>query len=138
MHPVGWLFLTIVALVSFGVVGLLQKLSTELVSAEAAFIWFVVGFFLLEPFVYSGRATFHYAFRDIALGIGSGVLNAFGSWTILAAMKSGGKASIVVPFTAVYPMVVCLAAPFILREHITLIQGGGIFCGLGAIFLLAG
>ncbi|MHB1937780.1 MAG: hypothetical protein ACYCOR_14495 [Acidobacteriaceae bacterium] len=57
---------------------------------------------------------------------------------LLAAMKSGSNASVVVPFTAVYPMAVCLIAPFVLREHITLVQGGGVLCGLGAIFLLAG
>ncbi len=53
-------------------------------------------------------------------------------------MKSGGKASVVVPLTAVYPVVVCLLAPFVLHEHITLIQDVGIACGRGAIFLLAG
>jgi uncharacterized membrane protein len=66
-----------------------------------------------------------------------GLLNALGSWAILAAMKSGGKASVVVPFTAVYPMVVCVVAPLLLHEHITMMQTLGIACGMGAIFLLA-
>jgi len=57
--------------------------------------------------------------------------------TVLAAMKNGGKASVVVPLTAVYPMVVCALSPFLLHEHITLMQGVGIGCGMGAIFLLA-
>jgi len=56
---------------------------------------------------------------------------------LLAAMKHGGKASIVVPMTAVYPMLVCLVAPLLLHEILTLVQGIGIALGLGAILLLA-
>jgi len=137
MHIAPWLLFTGLALACFGIVGLLQKLSTDLVSAESALVWLIAGFLLLEPFVYSGTSTFQYSGRSIACIFLAGVLNALGSWAILAAMKSGGKASVVVPLTAVYPMVVCLVAPFVLHEHITRMQGVGIACGLGAIFLLA-
>ena len=137
MHLTAWFMFTILALVCFGVVGLLQKLSTDLVSAESALIWLIVGFLLLQPFLYPGRSLLNYSARKIALVFAAGVLNALGSWAILAAMKSGGKASVVVPFTAVYPSFVCLVAPLVLHEHITGLQGIGIVCGLGAIFLLA-
>jgi transporter family protein len=132
-----WLLFTILALLCFGVVGLLQKLSTDLVSAESALIWLIVGFLILQPFLYPGRSLLSYSVRSLAFVFSAGVLNALGSWAILAAMKTGGKASVVVPMTAVYPMVVCLVAPFLLHEHITMMQGIGIACGLGAIFLLA-
>jgi transporter family protein len=137
MHIATWLVFTILALLCFGVVGLLQKLSTDLVSAEAALIWLILGFLCLQPFLYPGRSLLHYSLRSIAFVFAAGVLNALGSWAILAAMKNGGKASVVVPLTAIYPMVVCVAAPFLLHEHITMTQGIGITCGLGAIFLLA-
>ncbi|MBZ5654878.1 MAG: DMT family transporter [Acidobacteriia bacterium] len=137
MHLAPWLLFTGVALACFGIVGLLQKLSTDLVSAESALVWLIVGFLLLEPLVYSGRSMFQYSGRSVAFVFLAGVLNALGSWAVLAAMKSGGKASVVVPLTAVYPMVVCLVAPIVLQEHITSMQGVGIACGLGAIFLLA-
>src|SRR5262245_8798652 len=41
-----------------------------------------------------------------------------GGWALLAAMKHGGKASIVVPFTALYPLVTVSLAPFLLDEAI--------------------
>jgi len=138
MHLAPWLMFTILALLCFGVVGLLQKLSTDLVSAESALIWLIVGFLLLEPFFYPGRSLLNYSARSIAFVFAAGVMNALGSWAILAAMKNGGKASVVVPLTAIYPMIVCLVAPFLFHEHITTMQGIGITCGLGAIFLLAG
>jgi bacterial/archaeal transporter family protein len=137
MHMAPWLLFTVLALLCFGVVGLLQKLSTDLISAESALIWLIVGFLLLQPFLYPGASLWSYSPRSLILAFSAGVLNAVGSWSILAAMKSGGKASVVVPLTAVYPMIVCLAAPFLLHEHITLFQTIGIVCGLGAIFLLA-
>lgn len=137
MHFAPWLLFTILALTCFGVVGLLQKLSTDLISAESALVWLIVGFLILQPFLYPGQSLFTYSPRSIAYVFLGGLLNALGSWAILAAMKSGGKASIVVPFTAVYPMVVCVVAPFLLHEHITMMQTVGIACGMGAIFLLA-
>lgn len=137
MFPATWLIFTLLALFCFGVVGLLQKLSTDLVSAESALVWLIVGFLLLEPFMYPGHSLLHYPMRSVAIVFLAGVLNSLGSWAILAAMKTGGKASVVVPLTAVYPMVVCLIAPFALQEHITPIQGIGITCALGAILLLA-
>lgn len=137
MHLSIWLLFTILALVCFGIVGLLQKLSTDLVSAESALIWLIVGFALLQPFVYPGRSLWNYSSHSIGFIFTAGVLNALGSWAILAAMKNGGKASVVVPVTAVYPTLVCLVAPLLLHEHISALQGIGIVCGLGAIFLLA-
>jgi transporter family protein len=66
-----------------------------------------------------------------------GALNALGSWALFAALKSGGKASVVIPFTALYPMVVVIAALVILHESLSGLQVVGILCGLGAVFLLS-
>lgn len=100
-------------------------------------MWLIVGFVLLEPFLYPGRSLFAYPVRSMVLVVVAGIMNSIGSWAILAAMKAGGKASVVVPITAVYPLVVCLVAPVLLHEHITYLQGSGIACGLASIFLLA-
>jgi len=132
-----WLWLALVVLVSWGVVGLLQKLSTNHISGESATIWLIVGFVLFLPFVYPGRAVFHFPARGIVLGLLSGFINAVGAWAILAALRSGGKASVVSPFCALYPIVVVLVAPLILHESINLLQGVGVVCALVAVGLLA-
>ena len=80
MHFAPWLFFTILALTCFGVAGLFQKLSTDLVSAESALVWLIGGFLLLQPLVYSGRAVFQYSGRNIAFVLMAGLLNALGSW----------------------------------------------------------
>lgn len=132
-----WFWFAVIVLVSWGIVGLLQKLSTNYLSAESALIWLVVGFFVLQPFLYPGRALFGYSPRSLLWALLCGVLNALGAWALLAAMRSGGKASIVAPFTALYPLVVVLAAPLVLNESVSLLQGVGVLCALVAVVLLS-
>jgi transporter family protein len=138
LHLAPWLVYTMLALACFGIVGFLQKLSTDRVSAESALVWLIVGFGLLLPFIYTGPSMFQYPARSIGYVVAGGLLNALGSWALLAAMKHGGKASIVVPMTAVYPLLVCVVAPLLLHEQLTRTQGAGVALGLGAILLLAG
>ena len=124
MHLPPWIWYAAVVLVAWGIVGLLQKLSTNCISAESSLIWLVVGFLLLEPVFYPGKAVFHYSGWNLA-------------WALFAAMKSGGKASIVAPLTALYPLAVVLPAYILLHETITLLQGVGVVCALTAVVLLS-
>ncbi len=137
LHVAPWFWFAVVTLVSWGIVGLLQKLSTNYISAESSLIWLVVGFLLLEPLFYPGKAVLHYNGWNLTWALLSGILNALGAWALFAAMKSGGKASIISPLTALYPLVVVLVAPFILRESITLLQAAGVACALIAVALLS-
>jgi bacterial/archaeal transporter family protein len=137
MHLPSWLLYAAITLVSWGIVGLLQKLSTNYISAESSLIWLVVGFLLLEPLLYPGPAVFHYLGWNLTWALLSGVLNALGAWALFAAMKSGGKASIVAPLTALYPLVVIILVPFVLHESITRLQLTGVGCALIAVVLLS-
>jgi transporter family protein len=137
MHIAPWFWFAAVTLLTWGIVGLLQKLSTNYISAESSLIWLVVGFILLEPLLYPGKAVLHYSGWNLMWALLSGVLNALGAWALFAAMKSGGKASIICPLTALYPLVVVLLVPFILHESVTLLQGLGVLSALIAVVLLS-
>lgn len=137
MHLPPWFWFGLVTLLSWGIVGLFQKLSTNYLSAEWATVWLAVGFFVLEPWLYPGKILFRYSAHSLAWALVSGVFNALGAWALLSALKSGGKASIVAPFTALYPLVVAFAAPLVLHESITGLQGVGIVCALIAVVLLS-
>src|SRR5882724_7718724 len=132
-----WFGPAIVVLVTWGIAGLLQKLSTNHLSAETALVWLVVGFFLLDPWLYPQESVLMYSSRSLVFALLSSLLNALGAWALLAAMKHGGKASIVVPFTALYPLVTVSLAPLLLHESITPHQGAGVVCALIAVVLLA-
>ena len=136
-HLAPWFWFAVVTLLAWGVVGLLQKLSTNYISAESSLIWLVVGYLLLEPLLYPGKILFTYSGWNITWAILSGALNALGALALFAALKNGGKASIVSPLTALYPLVVILLVPFVLHESITLLQGVGVVCTLIAVACLS-
>jgi transporter family protein len=137
MHIPPWLWYCLITLIAWGVVGILQKLSTNYISAESSLIWLVVGFLLLEPFFYPGAAVLQYSKTNLAYAILSGLLNALGAWALFAALKSGGKASIVAPLTALYPVVVIVLVPLILHESVSHLQWAGVACSLIAVVLLS-
>lgn len=137
MHLPPWFWYAMVVLIMWGIVGLLQKLSTNYISAESSLIWLVVGFSLLQPWLYPGKSLFAYSTRSVVWALLSGLLNALGAWALFAAMRGGGKASIVVPFTSLYPVVVAVAAPVLLNESLTMLQVMGVLCALVAAALLS-
>ncbi|MCP5109834.1 MAG: EamA family transporter [bacterium] len=133
-----WVFFSLLVVILWGVVGLFQKLSTNYVSAEAAFVWLSVGYFLLLP------AMFYYAGLELPLetipawlGVAAGTANGLGALALFAAMRSGGKASIVVPLTALYPLVTVLLAPVLFNEALTLRGVAGAVLSVVAIILLS-
>lgn len=132
-----WFWQCAVVLITWGIVGLLQKLSTNHLSAESALVWLVVGFFLIDPFLFPRESIFAYSSRVLLWAFLSAFLNALGAWALLSAMKHGGKASIVVPLTALYPLMMVFLAPVILHESITSPQVAGVGCALVAVVLLS-
>lgn len=137
MHIPPWLLYSLLTVLAWGVVGLLQKLSTNYVSAESSLIWLVVGFLILEPFFYTGPALLHYSTTNFIYALIGGLLNALGAWALFAALKNGGKASIVAPVTALYPIVVIAMVPIVLHESVTHLQWVGVVCALVAVVLLS-
>jgi transporter family protein len=129
VHLPPWFWFAMITILAWGIVGLLQKLSTNFISAESSLIWLGVGFLLFEPLVYPGKTLFSYSNLNITWALVSGVLNALGAWALFAALKSGGKASIVAPLTALYPLVV--------HESITRLQVVGVVCALVAVVCLS-
>ena len=132
-----WIVFTTVVLVAWGVVGIFQKLATDHISPESTLFWMIVGFMVLEPFLYPGKLLFTYRPRALAYGLLSGFLSNLGAWGLFAALQRGGKASIVVPIVSLYPVIVIACAPFILHEALTVKEGAGAACALISVALLS-
>jgi transporter family protein len=137
MHIAPWFWIVIVVLVLWGLTAVFQKLTTNYISAESTLVWRTVGFLLIVPLIYPGRELFHHSLRSQAYGFIAGLLCALGCIGLFAAMKSGGKASIVGPLSALYPIIVVILSPLVLHESITALQGIGVLCGLIAVVLLS-
>jgi len=137
MHGSAWLWFSALTLLSWGVLGIFQKKATNLISAEAAMVWSVIGFMLLQPLVYGGKSPLEYPWRALAWAMSNGVFNGLGAWMLMLAMRAGGKASVVTPIAAMYPLVVVLLSPIVLHESITRLQAAGVACALISVLLLS-
>jgi transporter family protein len=132
-----WFLFTVIVLVAWGVVGIFQKLATDVISPESTLFWMIAGFMLFEPFLYPGKALFAYSSRGLLYGLLSGFLSNLGAWGLYAAMRAGGKASIVVPLVSLYPVIVIAVAPFLFHESLTWVQVAGSGCALTSVVLLS-
>src|SRR5271166_847361 len=118
-----WVFYALIVMISWGVLGIFQKLATDRISSESVLFWMIVGFALFEPFIYPGKRLFTYSRHGIAYGLMSGFLSNLGAFGLYAALRKGGKASVVVALVSLYPVIVIAVAPFLLHESLTVTQG---------------
>jgi bacterial/archaeal transporter family protein len=132
-----WIYFALLAILLWGVVGLLQKLGTNRVSARSLLVWLMVGFLLILPGFLRGTNLFSIGPRAALIGILGGITNGMGSWFLFASLEAGAKASVAIPLTALYPLVTILFATLFLAETLTSMQWVGIFLALVAGVMLS-
>jgi len=131
-----WVYFSFLAIVLWGVVGLLQKLGTNRISARSLLVWLTVGFVLILPWFLRGSNLFSLGMREVVIGTLGGITNGLGSWFLFASLEAGAKASVAIPLTALYPLVTILFATLFLAETLTPMQWVGIFLALlGGVML---
>ncbi len=132
-----WLISSLVAMVCWGVWGLLLKLASKYFNWQQTFVVTsivtltasLLVFFWLKPLINVGSTGFGYA-------LAAGVLGLVALLAFYSAIGSG-KAIIVVPLTALYPVVTTILSHLILREEISLTKGLGIALALVALLLVS-
>lgn len=132
-----WVLYSCIAVVCWGVVGLLQKLGTNRISSRSLLIWLIVGFIALLPLLWRESSLSGLDWRVIAVGLLGGAANGFGSWALFASLEKGAKASVAVPLTALYPLVTIVLARTFLAETLTLRQCAGIALAIAGGALLS-
>jgi transporter family protein len=137
-----WLFWSLVTIVMWGTWGLVSKIASDGVDAYTNQLLFTVGIAPLLVFVawkvsrgvpgekreQRGRGVF-WAFL-------TGILGGVGNMAYFEAMVKGGKASVVTPVTALFPMVTVLLALLFLKERLGRVQWIGLGLAFVAIYLL--
>jgi transporter family protein len=133
-----WFVPAVAALLLWGAWGLFQKLATNqmlprtvyLVSAGGAITVVVV---MLATSVFPLQVTA----RGILFAVLAGICSSLGGLLFLHAV-SKGKALVVIPFTALYPLITIILSFTILKETIAAKQGLGIVLALISMVLLVG
>jgi len=138
MHFPCWLLFALIALLTWGVSGVVQKLSTNDISTELAVLWFSYAMFgLAFVILIFVPLNWHLSFGLFCIAAFSGILNALGVMASFAALESGGKASIVIPLTCLYPLVTIFIAVVFFHEGLTRLQIAGLFLAIVAAALLS-
>lgn len=116
---------------------MLAKLASARLSVKQMQVLFTLGMLpLAAAALISMRGKLERDLRGAAYGVLNGVFTGLGLLAYDAAM-SKGKASIVGPLTAMFPLVTVALAAVVLREKVNRIQAAGVVLALAAIFLLA-
>jgi transporter family protein len=132
-----WLLYAMLCIVWWGIWGFLSKLGSDRISPEQLQILFTIG--IVPP---SLLAWAQLGFRvetdrrGAIYGILNGVFTGLGMLAYYAALSTG-KASVVGPFTALFPLLTVALAFAILRERINRVQAAGMVIALAAIIILS-
>jgi bacterial/archaeal transporter family protein len=133
-----WLLFALVPIVLWGICGLLQKMSTNYISARTSAIWFLLSFVPVAAFImFYEPLPGGISVRTWLLASAVGFTLALGNLTILLAFSSGGKVSIIAPLAGLYPLVSIPIAIISLGEKIGWRESLGIVCALAAVVLLS-
>ena len=136
----GWMVYAMLALIIFGVTFITQKGATYFISDELSTVVYTVGFVVLDLalFVIAPAPSLNWKIPAIAgwVSVFIGVLMGAGTLTLFAAYRYG-KASIVTPFSQLFPILTVLIAVPLYHEHLDLLRCIGIAAALGGGIILS-
>jgi len=138
MRTPAWFVPAVAALILWGMWGLFQKLATNQMTPRNVYLAAVLGMIVVALAVFAmSDVPLQMNARGVFLALLAGICSSLGGFLFLHAI-SRGKASVVIPFTALYPLVTIILSVTVLNETITARQGLGIVMALISMVLLAG
>jgi bacterial/archaeal transporter family protein len=137
MNPPKWLWLALLSTFWWGLWAFLVKLASAQLDPFQMQVLFVAGMTPLIALVLArSRLSVQTDRVGVLYGVLNGVLATLGMLAFYAAMENG-KASIVGPVTALFPIVTVAASMLILNERLNAVQGTGVCFAIAAIVLFA-
>jgi transporter family protein len=137
MNPPKWLWLALLSTFWWGLWAFLVKLASAQLDPFQMQVLFVAGMTPLIALVLArSRLSVQTDRVGVLYGVLNGVLATLGMLAFYAAMENG-KASIVGPVTALFPIVTVAGSMLILNERLNAVQGTGVCFAIAAIVLFA-
>ena len=134
-----WLRYSLLTILVWGAWGVVSKIVSDRIDANTNQVFFSLGLLPLIIFVARSPRTRGDDRRrsGITWAFLTGILGGTGNIAFFRALVVGGQASIVVPATALYPLVTVILASWFLHERMRRIQQLGLVLALAAIYLLS-
>lgn len=136
-----WLIYSLLTIGCWGAWGAVSKVVSDEIDANTNQVLFTLGLLpLLAVAIRSPRISTGVG-NGRRAGIGwaflTGILGATGNIAFFRALAVGGRASVVVPVTALFPLVTVILALSVLRERVGKWQQVGLALALLAIYLIS-
>jgi len=138
-----WLLWSLATIVLWGTWGLVSKVASAGVDAYSNQLLYTAGILPLLSFVAwtVHRSKAGEKSERLAAGVFwaflTGILGGVGNIAFFEALVKGGKASVVAPVTALFPMVTVVLALVFLKERLGRVQWMGLGLAFVAIYLLS-
>lgn len=133
-----WLGFSLTAAGLWGLWGFLSKVATLQLPAAAVYLISVVGYLAVTVYLAATqRVAIPYHPGGLAAALGAGICLGFGLLCFFQAMTEGAAANVVVPLTALYPLVTVILSCALLGEGFSLRQLAGVALALVAVWLLS-
>jgi len=132
-----WLGFSLIALLLWGLWGFFSKIATQHLPPQTVYLLAITGHLAAASFLAgSGGITLPWHPWGVAAALLAGISMAFGLLCFFQALATG-PATVVVPLTALYPLVTVVLAWLILAESLALRHLAGIILALAAGWLLS-
>jgi transporter family protein len=138
-----WLIWSLATIVLWGTWGLVSKIASAGIDAYVNQLLYTVGLVPLLVFVAwtvskrSQGVKREGQHKGIFWAFLTGILGGLGNLAFFQALVKGGKASVVAPVTALFPVVTVLLALVFLKERLGRVQWLGLALAFVAIYLLS-
>lgn len=127
-----WFLMSLVALTGWGVGQFLRKQGTRYVSPWTLIV-FQTGTLMLFATIAVAIKGLDVTYEAFGLAVAGGVFQFIGNIALLHALAKG-PASVIVPFTSMYPVVTLVLGLLLLDESLSSSQIVGIGLSLGALY----
>ncbi len=133
----GWLLPSVATLLLWGIWGFFPKLAAASLPPKAVFVFQAIGnLIVIAAVLVSANFRLEVNSKGVLFAVLAGLAVALGTFFFLVALDRG-KASVVVPMTALYPVVSILLSILFLGERLTLHQALGIAFSMIALLLFS-
>jgi transporter family protein len=132
-----WIVASIIALICWGIWGVFLKQASKYYSWPQIFVVSTIATTVASLAVFLVmRPNISFSSPGFSWSLLGGILSAIAILSFYSAMQ-GGKTTIVVPLTALYPVVTILFSYLVLSERISSLKAIGVVLALIAILLLS-
>lgn len=133
-----WLVFAITTLILWGFWGVALKLASKKLDWRALYVFSNIAILVvILIFILTKSVSLPINRASLGLALAAGVCGTLGYITLILSMKAGGRASIVIPLTSLYPALTVILSKILLQESLNKYQVVGIILALVAIVLLS-